>query len=117
MADIKRMHVAARYSDTAVFNGVVYLAGQVPTDPSQGITGQTREVLETIDRLLNEVGSDKSRILMAQIFLPDLADYAAMNAVWDKWVVAGHAPPRATVQAQLANPAWKIEVVVTAAVR
>jgi enamine deaminase RidA (YjgF/YER057c/UK114 family) len=78
---------------------------------------KTREVLETIDRLLNEVGSDKSRILMAQIFLPDLADYAAMNAVWDQWVVAGHAPPRATVQAQLANPAWKIEVVVTAAVR
>ena len=54
---------------------------------------------------------------MAQIFLPDLADYAAMNAVWDSWVVAGHAPPRATVQARLANPAWKIEVVVTAAVR
>lgn len=117
MTDIKRMHVAARYSDTAVHNGTVYLAGQVATDDSQDITGQTREVLETIDRLLHEVGSDRSRILMTQIFLPDLADYAAMNAVWDSWVVAGHAPPRATVQAQLANPKWKIEVIVTAAVR
>lgn len=117
MSDIKRMHVAARYSDTAVYNGTVYLAGQVATDDSQDITGQAREVLETIDRLLNEVGSDKSRILMTQIFLPDLADFAAMNAVWDGWVAAGHAPPRATVQAQLANPKWKIEVVVTAAVR
>ena len=117
MTDIKRMHVTARYSDIAVHNGTVYLAGQVATDDSQDITGQTREVLETIDRLLHEVGSDRSRILMTQIFLPDLADYAAMNAVWDGWVVAGHAPPRATVQAQLANPKWKIEVVVTAAVR
>ena len=81
VTDIKRMHVAARFSDTAVFNGVVYLAGQVPTDPSQDAAGQTREVLETVDRLLNEVGSDKSRILMAQIFLPDLADYAAPNGV------------------------------------
>ncbi|HCT41399.1 MAG TPA: hypothetical protein DF427_09600 [Moraxellaceae bacterium] len=117
MTDIKRMHVTARYSDTAVHNGTVYLAGQVATDDSQDITGQTREVLETIDRLLHEVGSDRSRILMAQVFLSDLADYAAMNAVWDSWVVAGHAPPRATVQAQLANPKWKIEVVVTAAVR
>lgn len=117
MSDIKRLHMAARFSDTAVFNGVVYLAGQVPSDSAQDMAGQAREVLETIDRLLNEVGSDKSRILMAQIFLPDLTDYAAMNAVWDQWVVAGHAPPRATVQAQLANPAWKIEVVVTAAVR
>lgn len=117
MTDIQRRHVTVRYSDTAVHNGTVYLAGQVATDDSQDITGQTREVLETIDRLLHEVGSDRSRIIMTQIFLPDLADYAAMNAVWDSWVVAGHAPPRATVQAQLANPKWKIEVVVTAAVR
>lgn len=117
MTDLKRLHVAARYSEIAVHNGTVYLAGQVATDDSQDITGQTLEVLETIDRLLNEVGSDKSRLLMTQVFLPDLADYAAMNAVWDAWVVAGHAPPRATVQAQLANPKWKVEVVVTAAVR
>ncbi|MBP7178833.1 MAG: RidA family protein [Moraxellaceae bacterium] len=117
MSDIKRMHMAARYSDTAVHNGVVYLAGQVPTDTSQDMAGQAREVLETIDRLLNEVGSDKSRILMTQIFLPDLKDYDVMNVVWDSWVVAGHAPPRATIQAKLANPDWKIEVVVTAAVR
>ena len=70
---------------------------------------------DAIDKLLARAGTDKSRILMAQIFLADLVDFPAMNAVWDAWVVPGHTPPRATVQAQLANPDWKIEVVVTAA--
>jgi enamine deaminase RidA (YjgF/YER057c/UK114 family) len=68
-----------------------------------------------VERLLKEAGSDKSRILMAQIFLADLADFDGMNAVWDAWVVPGQTPPRATVQARLANPQWRIEVVVTAA--
>ena len=67
-----------------------------------------------VDRLLAEAGSDKSRILMTQIFLTDIADIGAMNEVWDAWVPAGHAPPRATVQAALANAAYKIEIVVTA---
>ncbi|MCE2782504.1 Rid family hydrolase [Limnohabitans sp.] len=82
--DIQRLHVAARYSEAAIFNGVVYL---------------------------------KTRILRTQIYLKDIADIAAMNEVWDAWVVAGSAPPRATVQAALANPAYLIEVVVTAAVK
>jgi enamine deaminase RidA (YjgF/YER057c/UK114 family) len=72
-------------------------------------------VLAAVDALLARAGSDKSRILMAQIFLVDLADFDGMNAVWDAWVSAGHTPPRATVQAQLAKPGWKIEMVVTAA--
>lgn len=101
----------------AVFNGVAYLAGQVANDLSQDINGQMREVLGMIDALLVQANSDKSRILMAQIYLSDLSDYAGMNAVWDAWVadIQGHAPPRATVQAKLANPNFKVEIVITAA--
>lgn len=116
MSTIQRFHVGPRMSESAVFNGVVYLAGQVADDASQDIAGQTRQVLAAIDRLLAEAGSDKSRILRAQIFIADLAEFDAMNQVWEAWVVPGHTPPRATVQAALAKPAWKIEIVVTAAV-
>ncbi|MEO8280316.1 MAG: RidA family protein [Ideonella sp.] len=114
--NIQRFHVGPRMSETAVYNGVVYLAGQVAEDGTQDIKGQTRQVLAAIDKLLAEAGSAKSHILRAQIFLADLADFAAMNAVWEAWVVAGQTPPRATVQAALAKPEWKIEIVVTAAV-
>jgi enamine deaminase RidA (YjgF/YER057c/UK114 family) len=113
---IQRFDVGTRMSEMAVHNGVAYLAGQVPDDVTAGIDGQTRQVLAAVDALLARAGSDKSRILRAQIYLADLADFAAMNAVWEAWVTAGHAPPRATVQAALARPQWKIEVVVTAAV-
>ena len=113
---IQRFDVGSRLSEMAVHNGTVYLAGQVPEDPSQDIRGQTRQVLAAIDALLERAGSDKSRILMAQIFLSDLADFGGMNEVWDAWVAPGHAPPRATVQAALAKQEWRIEVVVTAAV-
>ena len=113
---IKRLDVGSRLSEAAVHNGTAYLAGQVPTDPSLDIQGQTAQVLAAVDALLARVGSDKSKILMTQIFLADLADFSGMNAVWDTWVVPGHTPPRATVHAALADPAWKIEVVVTAAV-
>jgi enamine deaminase RidA (YjgF/YER057c/UK114 family) len=113
---IKRLDVGSRMSEIAVHNGTAYLAGQVATDASEGIQGQTAQVLAAVDALLARVGSDKSKILMTQIFLADLADFAGMNAVWDAWVVPGQTPPRATVQAALADPAWKIEVVVTAAV-
>lgn len=113
---IQRFEVGTRMSEMAVHNGTVYLAGQVAADPSADIEGQTAQVLAAIDTLLAAAGSSKSHILMTQIFLVDLADFAGMNAVWDAWVVPGHTPPRATVQAALANPAWKIEVVITAAV-
>ncbi len=103
-------------SEMAVHNGVVYLAGQVAGDASQDIAGQTLQVLAAIDALLARAGSDKSKILRAQIFIADLAEFAAMNAVWEAWVVPGHTPPRATVEARLANPEWRIEIVVTAAV-
>jgi len=116
MNPIQRFEVGPRMSEMAVHNGTVYLAGQVAGDATQDIRGQTRQVLAAIDVLLARAGSDKTKILRAQIFLADLADFAAMNAVWEAWVVPGQTPPRATVQAALARPQWKIEVVVTAAV-
>jgi enamine deaminase RidA (YjgF/YER057c/UK114 family) len=112
---IKRLDIGPRMSEVAVHNGTVYLAGQVAANAMQDIGGQTAQVLAAIDALLAQVGSDKSKILMTQIFLADLADFDGMNAVWDAWVVAGHTPPRATVQAALAKSEWKIEMVVTAA--
>lgn len=115
MATIQRFHVGPRLSETAVHNGTIYLAGQVPDDTTQDICGQTAQVLAMVDRLLAEAGSDKSRILIAQIFLADIAEIGAMNEVWDAWIPAGNTPPRATVQAAMANPAYKIEIVVTAA--
>ena len=115
--EITRLHPGKRLSEVAIHNGTVYLAGQIAEDATQDIAGQTREVLGHVDRLLAEAGSDKSAILMVQIFISDLANFAGMNAVYDEWVADGNAPPRATVQAKLANPAWLVEVVVTAAQR
>ena len=112
---VQRFDVGARMSEVAVHNGTVYLAGQIAEDASQDIEGQTRQVLGAVDALLAKAGSDKSRILMAQIFLANLADFDGMNRVWDAWVVPGHTPCRATVQAALAQSEWKIEIVVTAA--
>lgn len=116
MSDIKRFNVEKRLSDMAVYNGVAWLAGQVPDDPTLDMEGQTRQVLATIDRLLAEAGTDKSRILMAQIFVANMTEYAAMNKAWDAWVADGNAPPRATIEARLANANYKVEIVVTAAV-
>ena len=113
--DIHRIGMAARYREAAMFNGVVYLAGMVPERGDTDVKGQTQDVLDQVQQRLVEAGSDKSRILRAQIYLTDIRDIAAMNEVWDAWVVPSTAPPRATVQAALANPAWRIEIVVTAA--
>ncbi|WP_399681557.1 RidA family protein [Xenophilus sp.] len=115
MPQLTRFHVGPRLSEMAVHNGTAYLAGQVPDDTTQDIRGQAAQVLAMVDKLLAEAGTDKSRILMTQIFLTDISEIAAMNEVWDAWIPAGHTPPRATVQAALANPAYKIEIVVTAA--
>ena len=112
---IERYEVGARMSEMAVHNGVCYLAGQVAVGGAAGIEAQTREVLGAIDALLTIAGTEKTKILRAQIFLADMVDFPAMNAVWDRWVVPDHTPPRATVQAALAKPQWKVEIVVTAA--
>ena len=113
---IQRFDAGPRMSEATVYNGVAWLAGQVPEDGDADIATQTRQVLDAIDALLAEVGSDKTRILQAQIYLADIADFAGMNAVWDTWVVPGQGPSRATVEARLADPSWKLEIVVTAAV-
>lgn len=112
---IQRFHVGKRLSEMAVHGDTIYLAGQVAEDSSLDITGQTKQVLAAIDRLLAEAGSDKTKILSTTIYITDMANFPAMNAVWDAWVVQGHTPPRATVQAQLANPAYKVEIQITAA--
>ena len=114
MADIKRIECGTRMSEAVIHNGVVYLAGQVG-NPGDSVADQTREVLAQVDRLLAEAGTDKTRILKAQIWLADMADFADMNAVWDAWVPQGHCPARATGEAKLATPDYKVEVIVTAA--
>jgi len=113
---ITRIDPGPRMSEASIHAGIVYLAGQVADDPSGDAEAQTRQVLAQIDALLAQAGSDKGRILRAQIYLADIADFAAMNRAWDAWVLPGNAPSRATVEARLADPAWKVEIVVTAAV-
>lgn len=112
---IKRLHVGKTLSEVAIHHGTVYLAGQIAEDVTQDIAGQTREVLGHVDRLLEEAGSDKSRILMCQIFIADMKHFDGMNAAWNEWVADSNAPPRATVEARLAKPEWLIEMIVTAA--
>ena len=114
---VTRHHVTSRLSEIAIHNGTVYLAGQVAENVSGDITAQTREVLAHIDRLLAEANSDKSLLLSVQIYLADLVHFVGMNEVWDSWVVPGQTPPRATVEARLANPAGLVEIVVVAAQR
>ncbi len=112
---LRRFHVGDRLSEMTIHNGTVYLAGQVASDATQDIRGQTAQVLAAIDKLLGEAGTDKAHILMCQIFIRDLADFPAMNEVWEDWLAPGDAPPRATVQANLARADWRVEMVVTAA--
>lgn len=112
---IQRFHVGERLSEMAIHNGTVYLAGQVAGDVNADITVQTQQVLAAIDALLAEAGSDKTRILSTTIYVSTMADFAAMNAVWDAWVPQGHTPPRATVEAKLANPGYKVEIQIVAA--
>ncbi len=116
MADIKRIGVAARYSDLVIHGNTAYFSGYVAeTTVGQSVTEQTRDVLAQIEQSLTEIGSDKSKLLQATIWLTDMASYAEMNAVWDAWVVPGHTPARATVQAKLADPDYALEIQVTAA--
>ena len=116
MSNITRVNIGKRLSDMAVYNGVAYLAGQVADDASQDITGQTRQILATIDNLLATAGTDKTRLLMVQIMVANMKEFDGMNKAWDEWVPAGHAPPRATIEARLASADYKVEIVVTAAV-
>lgn len=111
---IKRLHSGPRMSQAVVHGGIVYLAGQVGA-PGENIAAQTRAVLASIDTLLGEAGTDRSRLLTATIWLADMADFAAMNAVWEEWIGGANAPTRATGEVRLATPDYKVEVIVTAA--
>ncbi|MFN3970670.1 MAG: RidA family protein [Gemmobacter sp.] len=114
--DIRRLGTGPRMSEGVCFNGIIWVAGQVGTagDP---VADQTRQCLAEVDRILANAGTDKTRILSAQIWLADMGDFPAMNAVWDAWVPAGHTPARATGEAKLAAPGYLVEVIVTAALR
>ncbi len=113
--NIERRGTTALFSDSVVHQGTVYLV-EVPSELSDGVAAQTENLLASVERLLVQAGSDKSRLLMVTIYLKDMTDYAAMNAVWEAWLPNGCAPARACVQAVLANPAYRVEMVVTAAV-
>lgn len=113
-SEIKRFETGARMSEAVCYNGLIWLAGQIG-NPEDDITAQTQTCLAEIDRLLALAGSDKTRILSAQIWLADMADFPAMNAVWDGWAPQGHTPARATGEAKLAGPDYKVEIIITAA--
>ncbi len=116
MAEIRRIGVAARYSDLVILGDTAYFSGYVPeTSLGQSVTEQTRDILGQIEQSLSEIGSDKSKLLHATIWLADIASYDEMNAVWDAWVLPGHAPARACVEAKLADPDYALEIQVTAA--
>ena len=112
---IQRILPANRYSEAVIFNGLIFCAGMVPSTTNNNATLQTEDVLAQIDALLAQCGSDKSKLVDATIYLADMADYAAMNLAWDNWVAPGQAPARATVEAKLADPGWKIEIKIIAA--
>ncbi len=113
---IQRFQVGKRLSEMAIYNGIAYLAGQVPEDDTLDMYGQTKQVLAEIDKWLAEAGTDKSRILMAQVFVANMIEFDEMNRAWDEWVAEGNSPPRAAIEAKLANPNWKVEIVITAAI-
>lgn len=116
MSEIKRYDVGPRMSGTVVHNGTIYLSGFVAENaPGQSVTAQTTDILQQIDEALAEVGSDKSRLLQATIWLTDMSTFAEMNAVWDKWVSPGNTPVRACVEAKLAQTKWAVEIRVIAA--
>jgi enamine deaminase RidA (YjgF/YER057c/UK114 family) len=113
---IQRFDTGPRMSQVVVHGNTVYLAGVVANKAAgESVTKQTQEVLAIIDGHLAKAGSDKTKLLTATIYLPDMTTFAEMNAVWDGWVSTGNTPARATVEAKLANPRYSVEIMVTAA--
>lgn len=111
---IQRHGTTRRYSDAVVHNGTIYLV-EVAQNTDADTAAQTADMLASVERTLAQVGSDKSHLLMATIYLADMADYDAMNAIWDNWLPEGCAPSRACVQARLAKPEYRVEIALTAA--
>jgi enamine deaminase RidA (YjgF/YER057c/UK114 family) len=113
---ILRLEPGARLSEAVVHGGLVYLAGHVSGDPAAGVRAQTEEILAEIDRHLAAAGTDKSKLLTVSIWIADMDTFAEMNAAWDAWVDKANLPARATVEARLASPDYKVEIAGIAAV-
>ena len=111
---ITRIKTGPRMSQAVIHGNTVYLAGQVASNRSADVAGQTREILAAIDGLLAEAGTDKSHVLAATVYLTDMSTFDEMNAVWERWIAPGCAPARATVGAPLASSAYRVEIVVIA---
>ena len=114
---MKHIKPGPRLSGAVVHNGMVYVSGQVPETPYTDVGTQTKEILAKIDGLLAEAGTDKRHILNTSIWLSDVATFDEMNKVWDAWIAPGPAPARATVEARIANPQWRVEIACIAAVK
>ncbi|MBN9304763.1 MAG: hypothetical protein BGO82_11350 [Devosia sp. 67-54] len=113
---IQRIQAGSRMSQAVVHSGLVYIAGQVANDPKVGIEGQTRDVLAKVDALLQAAGTDKSKLLSVNVFLPAIVDFDAMNSVYDRWIDPQNPPVRACVEARLAVADLRIEITAIAAV-
>lgn len=111
---ITRIEAGPRMSSAVIHGGKVYLAGYV-AEQGESVTEQTRDILRQIEETLREAGSDKTKLLKANIWLTDITTIGEMNAAWDAWVIPGQTPARATVEAKLAQPQWKVEIMVEAA--
>lgn len=112
--NITRINSGSRLSEAVIHNGTVYLCGFV-AEQGHSVAEQTADILKQIDETLAQAGTDKTRLLKVNIWLTDITTIAEMNSVWDKWAVPGKTPARATVEARLADPSWKIEIMVEAA--
>lgn len=112
---IQRFETGPRMSQAVVHGNTVYLAGVVADDLKADTAGQTKQILDKIDRLLKTAGTDKTKILSANIWLTDMRTFADMNKMWDAWVSPGNTPARATVEAALAGPDYRVEIMVVAA--
>ena len=112
---VTRINAGARMSSAVVHGNTVYLAGLTADDAKADVKGQTKQILDKVDKFLKEAGTDKSKLLSANIWITDMANFNEMNAVWDSWVSPGNTPARATVEAKLAAPGYHVEIMVVAA--
>jgi enamine deaminase RidA (YjgF/YER057c/UK114 family) len=112
---VKRINAGPRMSSAVVHGDTVYLAGLTADDAKLDVKGQTAQILAKVDKFLAEPGSDKSKVLSANIWLTDISTWSQMNEIWDAWVSPGNAPARATVEAKLAAPGLKVEIMIQAA--
>ncbi len=112
---VTRINAGPRMSSAVVHGNTVYLAGLTADDRTLDVKGQTKQILDKVDKFLKEAGTDKSKVLSANIWLTDIKTWSQMNEVWDAWVSPGNAPARATVEAALAAPGLSVEIMIQAA--